>query len=61
VVDKKHGLIVHSDVVNESNDVNQFAHQIEQANQTLGFKCTNACVVRQAHHPELVLRLCSAP
>jgi hypothetical protein len=43
VVDKKHGLIVHSDVVNESNDVNQFAHQIEQANQTLGCKCTNAC------------------
>jgi hypothetical protein len=43
VVDKKHGLIVHSDVVNESNDVNQFAHQIEQANQTLGYNCTNAC------------------
>jgi transposase len=43
VVDKKHGLIVHSDVVNESNDVNQFAHQIEQANQTLGHNCTNAC------------------
>ena len=43
VVDKKHGLIVHSDVVNESNDVNQFAHQIDQANQTLGLKCTNAC------------------
>ena len=43
VVDKKCGLIVHSDVVNESNDVNQFAHQIDQANQTLGFKCTNAC------------------
>jgi transposase len=43
VVDKKHGLIVHSDVVNESNDVNQFAHQIDQANQALGQKCTNAC------------------
>jgi transposase len=43
VVDEKHGLIVHSDVVNESNDVNQFAHQIEQAHQTLGHKCTNAC------------------
>jgi len=43
VVDKKHGLIVHSDVVNENNDVNQFAHQINQANQTLGRKCTNAC------------------
>jgi len=51
VVDEKHGLIVHSDVVNESNDVNQFAHQtcsersesIDQANETLGYKCTNAC------------------
>jgi len=43
VVDEKHGLIVHSDVVNESNDVNQFAHQIEQAHQVLGHKCTNAC------------------
>jgi transposase len=43
VVDKKHGLIVTSDVVNESNDVNQFAHQIEQSNQTLGHKCTNVC------------------
>ena len=43
VVDEKQGLIVHSDVVNESNDVNQFAHQIEQAHQTLGHNCTNAC------------------
>ena len=43
VVDKKHEFIVHSDVVNESNDVNQFAHQIEQANQTLGHNCSNAC------------------
>ena len=43
VVDKKHGLIVHSEVVDESNDVNQFAHQIDQANQILGHNCTNAC------------------
>jgi len=43
VVDKKHGLIVHSDVVDESNDVHQFAHQIDQANQILGHNCTNAC------------------
>ena len=43
VVDEKHGLIVTSDVVNESNDLNQFAHQIEQAHQTLGHPCTNAC------------------
>ena len=43
VVDEKAGLIVSSDVVAESNDVNQFAEQIEQANETLGKKCKNAC------------------
>jgi len=43
VVDEKHGLIVSSDVVNESNDLNQFANQIEQSNEILGQKCKNAC------------------
>lgn len=43
VVDEKHGLIVNADVVNENNDVNQFANQIEQANETLGKKCNTAC------------------
>lgn len=43
VVDKKHGLIVNSDVVNENNDYNQFANQIEQANETLEKKCETAC------------------
>jgi transposase len=43
VVDEKHGLIVSSDVVNKHNDRNQFAEQVEQANQTLGHKCQNAC------------------
>lgn len=43
VVDEKHGLIVNSDVVNENNDRNQFADQIQQANETLGKKCENAC------------------
>ncbi|MCX5844160.1 MAG: IS1182 family transposase [Deltaproteobacteria bacterium] len=43
VVDEKHGLIVNADVVNENNDVNQFANQIEQANETLGKKCNAAC------------------
>lgn len=43
VVDEKHGLIVHSDVVNESNDFNQFARQVEQANQNLNEPCRNAC------------------
>jgi transposase len=43
VVDEKHGLIVNADVVSENNDVNQFANQIEQANETLGKKCNTAC------------------
>lgn len=43
VVDNKHGLIVNSDVVNESNDSNQFSAQIDQANAVTGRKCENAC------------------
>lgn len=43
VVDEKHGLIVNSDVVNQSNDSNQFAEQIGQANKNLDEPCKNAC------------------
>jgi len=43
VVDEKHGLIVTSDAVAESNDVNQFSSQIQQANEVLGKKCETAC------------------
>ena len=43
VVDEKHGLIVNSDVVSENNDLNQFANQINQANETLEKKCDVAC------------------
>lgn len=43
VVDEKHGLIVNTDVVSESNDRNQFAGQIGQSNDTLGKKCSVAC------------------
>lgn len=43
VVDEKNGLIVSSDVVNENNDLHQFANQIEQANETLEKKCETAC------------------
>ncbi len=42
-VDEKHGLIVNSDVVNESNDTNQFSEQVRQANEVLGSKCKIAC------------------
>jgi len=43
VVDEKHGLIVNDDVVSENNDLNQFAQQINQANETLEKKCDTAC------------------
>ena len=43
VVDQKHGLIVSIDVVNENNDLHQFADQIEQAHEVLGKKCRTAC------------------
>lgn len=42
-VDERHGLIVNSDVVNESNDTNQFSEQVRQANEVLGKKCKTAC------------------
>jgi transposase len=42
-VDEKHGLIVNSDVVNESNDTKQFSEQVRQANEVLGRKCKTAC------------------
>jgi transposase len=43
VVDEKHGLIANSDVVNENNDLNQFARQVGQARETLGKKPQAAC------------------
>jgi transposase len=43
VVDDKHGLIVHADVVAESCDANQFSQQIEKAQQALGKPCATAC------------------
>jgi len=43
VVDDKHGLIVHADAVSETSDVNQFAHQIEQANEVLEEPCKAGC------------------
>lgn len=49
VVDEKHGLIVHSDVVNENTDVRQFAVQMKQANQSIKEEgsnkhgCKNTC------------------
>jgi len=42
-VDEKHGLIVNSDVVNESNDTQQFSGQVKEANEVLGRKCERAC------------------
>ncbi len=43
VVDERHGLIANSDVVNENNDLHQFARQVGQAKETLGKKPQAAC------------------
>jgi transposase len=43
VVDEKTGLIVSTDVVNDNNDINQFANQINQAHEVLDEKCEVAC------------------
>jgi transposase len=43
VVDDQHGLILSVDVVSENNDYNQFAKQIDQANELLEQKCQVAC------------------
>jgi transposase len=43
VVDDKNGLIVHTDVVSESNDLKQLAPQIRGAEANLERKCEVAC------------------
>ena len=43
VVDDQHGLIVHVEAVNDATDVNQFARQIEQAQEVLQKPCQRAC------------------
>ncbi len=43
VVDDKHGLIVHAEAVSETSDLNQFAQQIDQANDVLEKPCEAAC------------------
>ena len=43
VVDEQHGLIVHAEAVNATSDVNQFARQIERANDLLETPCKVAC------------------
>ncbi len=43
VVDDKHGLIVHAEAVSESSDINQFAQQINEAQEVLNQRCEVAC------------------
>ena len=43
VVDDKKGLIVHAEAVSDATDTNQFARQIEQANEVLERPCEAAC------------------
>jgi len=42
VTDEKHGLLVHTDVVNQNTDHNQFTNQIDQANRNLPTPCETA-------------------
>lgn len=43
VVDDQYGLIIQAEAVSETSDVNQFARQIEQANELLEKPCEAAC------------------
>jgi len=43
VVDDKNGFIVHAEAVNDTSDLNQFARQIEQAQEVLKEPCGTAC------------------
>jgi transposase len=43
VVDDKNALIVHAEAVSETSDVNQFARQIDKANEVLAKPCAAAC------------------
>ena len=43
VVDEQHGLIVHAEAANATSDVNQFARQIEGANNLFSTPCKVAC------------------
>jgi hypothetical protein len=43
VVDDQHGLIVHAEAVSDVNDRNQFARQIDQANERMEKPCQTAC------------------
>jgi transposase len=43
VVDERNGLIVHSDVVNENNDLGQLGAQMTQAEETLEGPCQTVC------------------
>jgi len=43
VMDDKHGLIVQAEAVSDANDSQQFARQIDQANELLKEPCKAAC------------------
>jgi hypothetical protein len=54
VIDDKNGLIVHAEAINDVNDRNQFARQIEQSHDVLEKPCQTACAdAGYAHTNEL--------
>ena len=57
VTDDRHGLIVHSEVVNQSNDMGLFSQQIDVAQQTLGHSCKTAVADSGFSSPEDLRRI----
>ena len=43
VVDDKNSLIIHTEAINDTSDINQFARQVNQANEVLNDPCEIAC------------------
>lgn len=52
VVDDKYGLLVHTDVVSASNDVNQLRPQLQHAHDVTGKTCGTACADAGYSNPE---------
>lgn len=54
VVDEKNGLIVNTDAVDDTNDIHQFAEQVDKANKVFEQPCDVACAdTGYAHTNEL--------
>jgi len=57
VTDDRHGLIVHGDVVRQSNDVGLFSQQVDAAQETLERPCQRACADAGFASPEDLMKM----